>query len=225
MNQKNILISIIFIILLAFLVSLIMRASVKAPIQSVGIDDNGHVAVSGSGSYAVNQLESILAARGQKPLISGYTDTSVAKFKEGNIILTDGNISGSFVVDMNSIVVESTGKNSGESMLEKHLKSPDFFNVEKYPESVFVIKSAVKTPDDDLYTVTGDLTLKGMTKPIVFPAVIYMKGNQLKAEGTIALDRTLWDIKYGSGTFFDNLGDKIISDIFTIEFKIAADSK
>ena len=221
--QKNILISIVIVIVIAIVILLLMRNPARAPIQSLKVEENGHQSVTGTGQYALNLSESTLRAQGQKPLLSGYTDIGNIALKNGNISVNQGIISGAFTVDMNSLAVESTGKGSDEPMLQKHLKSADFFDVEKYPESSFVIKSAEKTSEDDLYMISGDLTIKNITQMINFPAVIYMKDKQLKAEGSVTLDRTKWDIKYGSGSFFDNLGDKVISDIFLIEFNITAD--
>ena len=175
--SKKILVSLAITVIIAIAILLMMKISVKAPIQSAKIEENGQKPISGSGEYVLNQTESILKAHGNKPLVPGYTDNSMANFKEGYVTLTDGKISGSFKVDMNSIAIESTSRKSGESMLERHLKSPDFFNVEKYPESGFEIKSTEKTDEDDLYMVTGDLTLKEMTQSISFPTVIYMKNN------------------------------------------------
>jgi hypothetical protein len=222
---NKILTSIGIILIAATAIFFMTRGSVKAPIQSLKVDENGHVPVTGSGEYILNLSQGMLRAQGKKPLIAGYTDIGGISFKSGSIIVTDGKISGNFTVDMNSLSVESTGKKSGETMLQRHLKSSDFFDVEKYPESSFVTTSTKKTVEDNLYMVTGNLTIKGITQPITFPSVIFMKNDQLIAEGSMELDRTRWGVKYGSGKFFDNLGDNLIGDTFLIEFQIVADLK
>lgn len=204
---------------------LTLKDSARAPIQSVEIDGVGYEPITGSGTYVLNSTESMLKAQGKKPLVVGYTDIGGISFKSGEIIVSDGRISGTITVDMNSITVESTGNGGGEPMLQKHLKSSDFFDVENYPESLFRITETKLTGEDSLYMVTGNLTIKDITKPITFPAVIRMKDGKMITEGSVSIDRTLWGIKYGSGSFFSDLGDKVISDLFLAEFKISADLK
>src|SRR5690606_19568061 len=72
------------------------------------------------------------------------------------------------------------------------------------------------------YTVKADLTIKGITKEIEFPATIEIKDGKVAAYAEVKVDRTLYDIKYGSGKFFEGLGDKMIDDFFTVKFKVAA---
>ncbi|MEP0305210.1 MAG: YceI family protein, partial [Maribacter dokdonensis] len=104
----------------------------------------------------------------------------------------------------------------GKEKLEGHLKSADFFGVESNPTSKLVFTS-VKPMNDNSYTVTGDLTIKGITKPVTL--VVSMFEN--KASATLKIDRTKYDIKYGSGSFFDNLGDKAIYDDFDLVVDLA----
>lgn len=225
MHTRNIIGSSILLLVIALILFLILKTPAKAPIQSVDINGTGHVPIPSTGEYIVNYEKSVIRAYGQKPLIPGYTDVSTTILKNGFISVNNGIVSGEFKIDMNSIAIESTGKKTGESMLENHLKSKDFFNVVEFPESTFKVISAIKTVEDDLYTVSGNLTIKDLTLPITFPAVIYMLNGKLVTEGRIELNRTQWNIKYGSGTFFGNLGNNVISDIFTVEFKIVADAK
>jgi polyisoprenoid-binding protein YceI len=223
--NKKILLSILIILLAASAIWLMMRSPAEAPMQIISLEEKGGQSIGDSGTYTLNVTESTLKARGQKPLVPGYTDVSVVNFKEGTVVVENGKLTGIFTLDMSSIMVETTGKGGGESMLAKHLKSADFFDVEKNPTSLFIIKSSEKSGGENLYDITGDLTLKGITKPLTFPAMIYMQDGKLTAEGTINLDRTQWDIKYGSGTFFEDIGDRAIGDIFNIEFKISADAQ
>jgi len=142
----------------------------------------------------------------------------------GNINLKSGHlemkgkklIGGEFVVDMSSITCNDLEAGSGKEKLEGHLKSEDFFGVESNPTSKLIFTS-VKPMNDNSYTVTGDLTIKGITKPVTL--VISMFEN--KATATIKVDRTNYDIKYGSGSFFDNLGDKAIYDDFDLVVDLA----
>ena len=143
---------------------------------------------------------------------------------DGNIDLKSGHlemkgkklVGGEFVVDMTSIVVTDLEAGKGKEKLEGHLKSADFFGVESNPTSKLVFTS-VKPMNDNSYTVTGDLTIKGITKPVTL--VVSMFEN--KASATLKIDRTKYDIKYGSGSFFDNLGDKAIYDDFDLVVDLA----
>jgi len=95
--------------------------------------------------------------------------------------------------------------------LEGHLNSEDFFATEKHSTSTLVFTD-VKSTGKNSYEVTGDLTIKDITKPVVFDVSIYGS----KATATVKVDRTNYDIKYGSGNFFENLGDKTIYDEFDL---------
>jgi len=140
---------------------------------------------------------------------------------EGTISLKSGTlefdgdklIGGRFAIDMNTIVcTDLTGEYKGK--LEGHLKSDDFFGVEANPLSSLVFTS-VKAKGKNSYAVTGNLTIKGKTNPVAFEISIY--GN--KATASLKVDRSIYDIKYGSTSFFDNLKDKAIYD----EFDLVAD--
>lgn len=146
----------------------------------------------------------------------------VTGFHEGNVVLKSGAIefkkdqivAGEFTMDMTTI--DSTDlEGEWEGKLIGHLKSDDFFSVEKHPESTLVFTS-VKSKDDSNYEVVADLTIKGITKPISF--VLTVENNSATAKLTI--DRTQYDIKYNSGKFFESLGDKMIYDNFTIDVKL-----
>jgi polyisoprenoid-binding protein YceI len=110
--------------------------------------------------------------------------------------------------------------------LTNHLKSDDFFSVEKNPKAVFKITKAApiahaKTGENN-YTITGDLTIKGITNSLTFPAKVNISGSQADATAKFDIDRTKYDVKFRSGKFFENLGDKMIYDNFTIDLKLVA---
>lgn len=121
---------------------------------------------------------------------------------------------GEFVADMSTINVTDLQGEYAQK-LEGHLKSDDFFGVAKHPTASFKTTS-VKKLDDGQYEVTGDLTIKGITHPITFQAQV--KNN--KATAKLEVDRTKYDIKYGSGSFFDGLGDKMIYDNFDLNIEL-----
>lgn len=142
------------------------------------------------------------------------------KIKEGNLKLHDQQLeSGTVVIDMTSILCEDL-EGEWKEKLENHLKSPDFFDVVGNKTAVLIITS-VQLQKGNKYTVTGDLTIKGITKPIEFPATIEVRDGKLGAYAEVKVDRTLYDIRYRSGNFFENLGDKTIDNEFIIKFKIA----
>ena len=148
--------------------------------------------------------------------VTGSHDGTVA-LKDGALVFKGKKLTGgSFTVDMNSIAVTDLKAGEGKEKLEGHLKADDFFGTEKYPTAKLVFKT-IATKPADLYTVTADLTIKGITKPVTFD--ITVNGNTATTKFNI--DRTKYDIKYGSGSFFDGLGDKTINDEFEVAVTLA----
>jgi polyisoprenoid-binding protein YceI len=137
--------------------------------------------------------------------------TGTVDLKEGALMFDGDKLTGGeFVVNMASLVsTDLEGEYKGK--LEGHLKSDDFFGVETHPISKLVF-TKVKSSGKNSYEVKGDLTIKGITKPITFDVSIYGS----KATATMKVDRAEYDVRYGSGSFFDNLGDKTIYDEFDL---------
>jgi polyisoprenoid-binding protein YceI len=117
---------------------------------------------------------------------------------------------GEFTVDMNSINATDVSGN-GREKLNGHLKADDFFGTDKFPTAELKFKT-LASKGKNLYTVTADLTIKGITKPVTFDMTV----GKNTAITTFNIDRTKYDIKYGSGSFFDGLGDKAILDEFEL---------
>ena len=136
--------------------------------------------------------------------------TGTINISEGELEFNNGRLSGgSFTIDMATIVTtDLSGDMKGK--LEGHLKSDDFFGVETYPTAQLKITNV--GPGEGGYSVTADLTIKGKTAPVTFLAK--MEGGKATAE--ITVDRTNYDVRYGSGKFFDNLGDRMIYDNFDL---------
>ncbi len=107
-----------------------------------------------------------------------------------------------------------------------HLLNGDFFDVAKHPTAVFVItglKPVTNAVASKLnYNVTGNLTIKGITNTVTFPAIITVKDGLVTAKADVVLDRTKFDIKYRSSNFFGGLGDKAILDEFTVALDVVA---
>ncbi len=156
----------------------------------------------------VKTSESTVTWKGYKVTGSHY---GTIDLKEGALIF-DGDqlIGGEFTVDMGSLVSDDL-QEEYKGKLENHLKSDDFFGVADHPTSKLVF-TEVKATGKNSYEVTGDLTIKGKTNPISFDISVYGS----KATATMKVDRSLYDVKYGSGSFFDNLGDKTIYDEFDL---------
>jgi polyisoprenoid-binding protein YceI len=126
------------------------------------------------------------------------------------------------MIDMNSISANSTGSGGGQDRLTTHLKSPDFFDVEKYSTSTLKIKSVKLTTVENQALVVADLTMKDLTNEVSFLANIKQENDVFNITGETKIDRTLWDVRFGSDKFFQNLGDNVISDEVNIEFNIFA---
>jgi polyisoprenoid-binding protein YceI len=142
--------------------------------------------------------------------VTGQHEGSV-NIQSGNLIFKGKKLTGgSFVVDMTSLTAtDLTGDYLGK--LNGHLKSEDFFGTEKFTTSKLVFKK-IAAKANGVYTVTADLTIKDVTAAVTFD--ITVNGNTAKT--TFKIDRTKYGIKYGSGSFFDNLGDKTINDDFEL---------
>tara|TARA_B100001564_G_scaffold280026_1_gene242332 strand:+ start:692 stop:1276 length:585 start_codon:yes stop_codon:yes gene_type:complete len=152
--------------------------------------------------------------------ITGKQHYGSLKFKEGNIVLTgtgkvsDKIISGNFIVDMTSLNVEDlTGR--GKNSLEGHLKSDDFFSVSKFNYAYLKILKS-NDPVNGVQIISGDLTIKGISHPITFT----MELNGKIAKSNLVFDRTKYDVKFRSGNFFQNLGDKLIYDDIKLEVSL-----
>ncbi len=141
-------------------------------------------------------------------------------------IVSDGKSikGGSFEFDMNSITNTDITDQGYHDKLIGHLKSADFFSTEKYPTVKFEITKATLKSGND-YDVVGKLTIKGIANEIAFPALIKMDAKTIVTVAKIMVNRTKFDIKYGSAAFFESIGDKAISDDFELNINIVATAK
>lgn len=144
----------------------------------------------------------------------------------GTLSVKDGAVTGgAFEIDMNSLVNKDlTGEWIGK--LEGHLKSADFFDVTGFPKAKFEITSvtpvAAGKEGGFTHSVKGNLTIKGKTNEIGFDAVIKIKDGKAACSGTAVVDRSKFDVRYGSKSFFADIGDKIIYDDFTVKMNVVA---
>lgn len=151
--------------------------------------------------------------------VTGAHNGSVM-LKSGSLIMKDAKIvGGEFVMDMTTIKNADIKSDKYRGNLEKHLKSDDFFGVAKFPEAKFVIKESKKLSNGSIL-VKGEISIKGITKPLEFEVDSHMHGESVHVSGLMVIDRTQFDIKYGSGSFFDNLGDRTIHNDFELKFDL-----
>ncbi|HSF54665.1 MAG TPA: YceI family protein [Algoriphagus sp.] len=168
---------------------------------------------------SVNKTESTITWKAAKVTGEhwGYVPISDAELDYSAGKITGG----SFEMDMTNLTVEDLTDPKSKGNLTNHLKSDDFFSVEKFNKSTFTITD-VKTSNGTDYNITGDLTIKGITQPVTFPAKASVSGNKLTATGAITFDRTKFDIKFRSGSYFENLADKMIYDEVKLDVKLVA---
>lgn len=196
---------------------------------------------------------SLTALNGPKPKVKAHAETSVSKLvnykvnaeqskltwlakkvtgeHSGTINVTSGSLTldnkvlkgGSFELDTKTIAVTDLTDKETNAKLLGHLKSADFFAVDKFDKATFNITSA-KSTGAGTYDVKGKLTIKGITNEISFPATVKQDGNKVTANAKIIIDRTKYDIKFRSKSFFENLGDKTIYDDFELNVQLVANN-
>ena len=172
--------------------------------------------VQGQETFKISPEKSTIEWLGEKVTgaHSGYINLQSAFF----LIEDEKFVGGEFIIDMNSIKCTDIENRTYASKLEEHLKDPDFFNSSKYPISNFKISNIIF--DGTSYMITGNMTIKEITQEITFPAKFENDGDIFHANATLKIDRTKHDIKYGSGSFFDDLGDRMIYDEFTLKIHL-----
>lgn len=150
----------------------------------------------------------------------GGSHNGEINIKAGSLKFVDGKLADAHVkIDMTSIVNLDQEDPENNQKLVNHLKSSDFFGVEKYPVAAFK-STSIENQGSGKYLVKGDMTIKGQTHPIEFVTTIDKKGNKFSAKSTFEVDRSKYNVRYGSESFFDNLGDNVIYDDFEISFVI-----
>jgi polyisoprenoid-binding protein YceI len=171
-------------------------------------------------TFVADTEQSSIAWKGFKPTGS---HNGIIKLSEGNVSVNNGSIeSGTFLIDMNSIVVLDIPTDDDENAdLTGHLKSADFFDVETYPGASFEVTGLSTVEGKTM--LSGNLTMKDATNNISIPVTTSVDGDVMKLTSeTFTIDRSKWNIKYGSKSFFDNLGDKFINDEIELTIKLVA---
>jgi polyisoprenoid-binding protein YceI len=164
-------------------------------------------------TFNINNKTSSIEWVGKK--IGGQHNGEI-KIKSGSLTIKDNKIeSGNFTMDMNSITCADLEDEAYNNKLVGHLKSDDFFGINDHPESSFIITNST-TFKDNKSAVKGNLTIKGITEEILF--FVERIDNTFKA--TIDVDRSKHNVRYGSNSFFDNLGNAAIDDVFNLNITL-----
>jgi polyisoprenoid-binding protein YceI len=192
---------------------------IKSLIIAMAIATSAFAGTPNQFEYKVNNQSSKLTWVGRK-VVGEHTGT--INLADGKL-LTDGKTltGGSFEIDMGSIANSDLTDKEYNQKLVGHLKSEDFFSSSKFPKSTLVITKVTSSGKNN-YLVKGNLTIKGITHPVEFPATVSVADKKIEGNAKIMVDRTKYDIRYGSGSFFDNLGDKAINNEFELNIQLVA---
>ena len=168
--------------------------------------------------YAIDTKKSVVTWKGSN-LLGSNRHIGYIYISKGELIIENGElIGGTAEIDMNTIEDENHGRDNG---LVNHLKEPDFFDVKKFPFSrILLNKSGSINSENKKFG--GNLTIKGITQPVTFPAKMEIKDGIVKLNGRLVIDRTKWNVRYKSGKFYDLLADQTISDSIEFHIKITA---
>jgi polyisoprenoid-binding protein YceI len=192
-----------------------------APAASAQKNNSTKMATNAPG-YKLQPQLSTLGWEG-KAVTHGHNGTM--QFTDGEL-LVKGNaiVGGTVTVDMKTMKATDIADAESQGKFVGHMSSDDFFGVASYPTSTFKIVSVTPikgaAKDADNATIAGDMTIKGVTQRISFPAKVGVKGDLASATGKVTIDRTKYGLKYGSKSFFDSIGDKAINDDFTLTFNV-----
>jgi polyisoprenoid-binding protein YceI len=177
------------------------------------------------GVYRVDAEKSVVEWTGRNINNRHYGRIAIS---DGEIVIANGHpLSGRIELDMTTITNLDLQDEGWRGMLLRHLKSEDFFDVEHYPAAAFELHGAAaiaeSTPGTPNMDIAGVLTIKGTTRPISFPAMIApQEDGSLKAQAALDLDRTLWNVSYGSGRLYERLGMHLVNDLISVELFIVA---
>ena len=168
--------------------------------------------------YSIDTKESVISWKGTM-VIGKNGHTGFVTISKGTLLIDNGQlVGGTAEIDMSTIEDNSHKSNSG---LIQHLKDTDFFDVKKFPIATIAIAKAAPENAGNI-NVTGNLTIKGFTHLVSFPAKIDIKDGIVNANGKMMIDRTDYGIFYQSGKYFDVLAEKAMSDSIEFNIKIVA---
>jgi len=176
------------------------------------------------GTYTVDLDQSVIEWIGRNPNTKHYGTLRLSK---GEITVKDGKVGGTLEIDMNSIKNINLEGDDMQPVLISHLKSDDFFFVKMFPKAYFEIQSVTPVREPHLsapnFEVRGAFELRGLRREITFPATVNpLAEGGATVEAHFDIDRTQWDVIYGSSRFFKHLGMHLVFDLISIELRITA---
>lgn len=174
--------------------------------------------------YSVDTTQGVIEWTGRNPNTKHFGTLQIAK---GEIQVRDGVVSGNFEIDIRSIKNLSLEGDELQPVLIAHLLSEDFFFAEKFPAVYFIIDAASQVKDPTLtaptYQIEGTLKMRGVTSSVSFPATVSnLDSGAITAEAHFDIDRTQWNIIYGSSRFFEHLGMHVVFDLISLQVRIVA---
>ena len=177
-----------------------------------------------SNQFEIDDKKSSIQWKGTKSTGSYHdglisVDNSILNIDDNNMLLN-----GTIIIDMNSIICTDIQDKESNSYLVKHLKNDDFFSTEFFPKSILTINKVTSIKDAN-YSVAADLTIKDQTHPIDFIANIIIKDDIGLASGKIEINRAKYNVKYKSQSWYPDIGDRFINDIFELYFTLLATKK
>lgn len=209
----------------AFAIPALFFASCGSPegSEATVTDATTPVETAASTSYSVDTAASLLTWKGSK--ITGASHEGTLKLSSGTLNTEGGNlVGGSFIIDMNSLDNTDLKGTDGYAKLLGHLKSDDFFSVEAHPTATFEITGVTAKAGEAgaTHEISGNLTIKGISKNLTFPATVSVSDDNVTANAEFFFDRTLYDVKFNSSNFFENLGDNAINNEISIKVDLKA---
>ena len=166
--------------------------------------------------YMIDTAESVITWKGSMLFDIDEEHVGYVYLSKGDLMIENDQLTGGTAeINMRSIAYKDK---ANKNTPVKHLKSADYFDVEKLPISKIAITGIESSRGHTI--VKGDLTIKGVTKPVTFPAKIEVHDGVVKANGKLIIDRTKWGIRYRSGKFYDNLADQTVSDDIELHIQI-----
>jgi polyisoprenoid-binding protein YceI/rhodanese-related sulfurtransferase len=174
--------------------------------------------------YQIDRERSLVTWTGRN---LGGRHTGNLAISGGELTIEGGQLVGGRIgIDMKSLSNTDLEQADYRTMLISHLLSEDFFEVSRYPGAEAVLKGwrpiPEATPGRPNYQIDADLTIKGITHPVQFNALIAPQPDCIKAQATLEIDRTAWNITYGSGRLFEKLGMHLVNDMITLDFFLVA---
>ena len=190
--------------------------------SSAAQDETTKTEMVASAQYDIDPSASIINWEGTKP---GGSHTGTLAVSNGQLMVADGQVvGGKFAIDLTKMESTDLEGEKAESLLG-HLKSPDFFDVEKYPMANFVITQVQESTNEDgrTHDITGNLNMHGKSRSITIPATVSMDGGMLKASTPkFTIDRNEWGVSYNNSSIAGIAKDKIISDEIGLEIMLVA---